>query len=103
MKKSDKKEIQFEKKMEIAEIVGHLEALISSLKEGKIVIEQGNQCVSLTPTGMIDFEMEARQKDDKEKISVEFSWFKRSFEVEPEVLKISSRVPASPDSEQTCY
>jgi len=101
--KSDKKEIHFEKEMRTSEVITYLEALISSLKEGKIVIEQGGQFVSLKPSGMIDFEMEARQKSDKEKLSLEFSWCGKSVETEPEPLKISSEEPepASDDSEQS--
>jgi len=53
------------------------------------------------PAGMIDFEMEARQKNDKEKLSLVFSWCRKSVETEPEVLKISSGEPASADSGQT--
>jgi len=101
MKKTDKKEIHFEKKMDCTEAVSYLEALISSLKDGKIVIEQGSQFVSLIPAGMIDFEMEARQKNDKEKLSLVFSWCRKSVETEPEVLKISSGEPAFADSGQT--
>ncbi len=89
MSKLDKKEIHFEKEMKTAEVISYLEALISSLKDGKIVIEQGEQFVSLTPTSMIDFEMEARQKSDKEKLSLGFSWYGAAIQAEPEVLKIS--------------
>jgi len=101
MSKSDKKEIHFEKKMGSTEAVSYLEALISSLKDGKIVIEQGSQFVSLTPSGMIDFEMEAIQKNEKEKLSLEFSWCKKPVVTEPEVLKISSGEPASAAFEKT--
>jgi len=100
MSKLDKKEIHFEKEMKTAEVISYLEALIKSLKEGKLVIEQGEQFVSLTPSEMIDFEMEARQKSDKEKLSLEFSWCGRSIEAEPEALKISSEEPESAASEE---
>jgi amphi-Trp domain-containing protein len=97
--KSDKKEIHFEKEMKTAEVISYLEALIKSLKEGKVVIEQGGQFVSLTPGEIIDFEMEARQKSDKERLSLEFNWCGKSIETEPEALKISSEEPAPAVSE----
>ncbi len=94
-KKSDKKEISFEKTMKKTEMISYLEAIVRSLKEGKVVIEQGGQFVSLTPGEMIAVEMETKQKKDKEKFSLAFSW-KAGLVIEPdeESVKISSEEPA---------
>jgi len=74
MSKSDKKEIHFEREMRTAEVVNYLELLIKSLKDGKIVIEQGDVFVSLTPADVVEVEIEAKQKKRKAKLSIEFSW-----------------------------
>ncbi|OQX19137.1 MAG: hypothetical protein BWK80_37290 [Desulfobacteraceae bacterium IS3] len=94
MGKRDKKEISFEKTMKNSELISYLEAIVKSLKEGKIVIEQGGQFVSLTPGEMITVEMETKQKKDKERLALEFSW-KAGLVIEhdEESVKISSEAP----------
>lgn len=88
-----KKEVSFEKMMGADEAVSYLEELVGSFKERKIVIEQGEQVLSLSVPETVEIEVEARKKKGKEKLSIEFSW-RFPEEAEPdEPLKISSTEP----------
>lgn len=82
-------------KLELKEAISHLEATISALKNGTVYLEKDEQSMVLNPEKDVWFEMEATQKDSKEKISFKIGWQKPLPEpkVEPVDFKISSKVP----------
>lgn len=74
MSKSDKKEIHIEKEMGATEVIKYLEEIVRNLRDGHVIIEQGDVSVSLTPAEVIDVDIKAKQKKRKAKLSLEFSW-----------------------------
>jgi amphi-Trp domain-containing protein len=76
--------------------------LATSMKEGKIYVQQGAEVISMTPAANIEMEIEASEKKGKQKISFEFEWYATTpmEENEPaEALKITSKEPATPAPE----
>ncbi len=93
-----KKEVSMEGMMELSAAVSYLEGLVKSLKEGKVVVQKGDEFVELTPEKNVYLEIEAKQKKEKEKITVELFWGKKEEEKPEEEeavpeLKISSKAP----------
>lgn len=73
-----KNSVELEKKMSTVELVSFLEGVTASLKEGKIVIQQGDQFVVLKPEDLITVEIEAGQKNDKGKLSIDLKWLQQA-------------------------
>jgi hypothetical protein len=59
------------------------------LESGKIVIESGDEHVTLVPDEHVDIKIEAKAKKDKQKFSFEVSWFDNG----KADLKISDKEP----------
>ncbi len=57
-----------------SEVITYLEGLLKGFKAGKIVIQQGDDFVSLVPAEQVEVEVEAKKKKNKEKFSLELSW-----------------------------
>jgi amphi-Trp domain-containing protein len=96
---SSKKEIAFEGKVELQKVIEYLEQLVASLKDGKVVVEKGREFLVLEPSEIVEIEVEAEQKKDEEKFSLELEWG-RSWTTsgEPD-LRISSVEPIPMDDE----
>lgn len=90
-----KNSVALEKKMSAAEVVSFLESIIASLKEGKIVIQQGTQFVVLQPKDLITVEVEASQKMEKGKLSIDIKW-KQPEELQPEADILVSSIEPEP-------
>ena len=90
-----KNSVAMEKKMSAAEVVSFLESIISSLKEGKIVIQQGTQFVVLQPKDLITVEVEASQKMEKGKLSIGIKW-KQPEELQPDADILVSSIEPEP-------
>ncbi len=92
----EKREVSIKAIMEIKQFTSYLQDLMASLKEGKVCVQQGNEFVFLTPGELIEVEVEATQKKDKEKFSLELSWKtdgRGSSEISD--LRISSEEPVT--------
>ncbi|MDY6832802.1 MAG: amphi-Trp domain-containing protein [Thermodesulfobacteriota bacterium] len=74
--KNKKKEISMEKICTTSEAIAYLEEIAKCLKQDKLVVEQDNDYVALTPPSMetVKVEIEAKQKGSKEKIQITLSW-----------------------------
>jgi amphi-Trp domain-containing protein len=82
-----------EKKMSTVEVVSLLENIITSLKKGKIVLQQGGQVAVLQPGDTINVEVEASQKIEKGKLSIDLKWKQsEEFQSEAEIV-VSSNEP----------
>ena len=90
-----KNSVTMEKKMSAAEVVSFLESIIASLKEGKIVIQQERQLAVLKPEKLITVEVEAGQKDDKGKLSIDLEW-KKPEKIQPEADILVSSIEPEP-------
>ncbi|MBF0225229.1 MAG: amphi-Trp domain-containing protein [Desulfobacterales bacterium] len=95
-----KKDLNVKVSLEADEVASYLESLAKSIRDGKVVIESGNKFISLTPSYKMDVEIEAKQKDDKEKISILLAW--KCFEKKEGGLKleISSNEPENQQQEE---
>jgi amphi-Trp domain-containing protein len=96
-----KKELKVKMIGELNDVIAQMEAVINSLKEGKVVIQKNNSFISLTPQDQVTLEIEAEQKKDKEELSIELSW--RSADIitgdSSTGLSISSNEPEIPEEE----
>lgn len=89
-----KKEIEFKGTLEQKQLVTYLEDLIKSIKAGTVVVQHGAEHIALSPQDAMELEVEAKQKDDKEKLSIKLSWRKTVAAAEaPETFKISAEAP----------
>ncbi|WP_158269609.1 amphi-Trp domain-containing protein [Desulfonatronum sp. SC1] len=71
-----KKEVKLKGVMDVDQVVTYLEDLATSLKEGKICVQQGEQFVTLCPDKMVDVEVKATSKKGKEKFEMELAWYR---------------------------
>jgi amphi-Trp domain-containing protein len=95
-----KKQVTQQGLMATDEVIAYLESLVSSFKEGKVVVQQGEQFVSMNPPEQVSVEVEAKQKEGKEKFSLELSWRNVEQPAESEKVKISSKEPEMPAAEE---
>jgi amphi-Trp domain-containing protein len=91
---SSKKELCFEGKVALGDVIAYLEQLTASLKDGRVVVEKGREFLVLEPTEVVKLEVEAEQKKDEEKLAIELEWYRGLVPGESPDLKISSIEPA---------
>lgn len=92
-----KNKIQNKDTMQLKEVATYLEELTKGFKQGKIVVQQGEEFISLLPPESVQVEVEAKQKEGKEKFSLELSWVPAESGSEENEIKISQKEPvASP-------
>ncbi len=87
------KKVESKTQLKRDQVASYLEELAKSLRAGKLLIQCDEDYVYLAPTDVLDLELEASQKKNREKVSLELSW---SLEpaVKPEpALQISSKEP----------
>ena len=80
--------------MELEKVIAYLEELTACFKEGKIVVEKGDEFVSLTPPDQVFVEVEAKTKKDKNQFSLELSWRNLGPVDGEEAIVISPQEPA---------
>jgi amphi-Trp domain-containing protein len=75
-----------------------LEDLVTSLKEGTICVQKGEEVAVLTPTDQVALEIKAAEKKDKFKFELEITWRQGPEAVESDQpLSISSEAPPEPE------
>jgi amphi-Trp domain-containing protein len=83
------------KQMELGKGVDYLQAVIDSLRAGKVCVEHGEESLSLTPPGNVTVSVKARRREEKESISIKLAWRTVTEEEAPEPeLKISAETPS---------
>ena len=55
-------------------ISSYLESLIEGFKKGKIVLTADNQQIELNPNNILHFDLSAKKKENKSKITIRLSW-----------------------------
>lgn len=80
-KEKDKNKIKIEGVMQLTEVIANLEKLVADMKAGVVTLSAGDEALSLAPSVLVNVEMKASQKKDKEKFALEISW-KKQKEVE---------------------
>jgi amphi-Trp domain-containing protein len=89
-----KSEVKIKRTMEADALADLLDDLVKSIREGTVCVQRGEEFVTLNPGGRIELELEAGQKKDKQKFSIEMSWRQLDIEEEESAdFKISSREP----------
>lgn len=89
-----KNEIKIKQTLEPADVAKILKDLLASFDEGTICLEKGEEFVTLRPGNMIDLEIEAELKKDKQKLSVELCWRQSEPKKKDAAdIRISSREP----------
>ena len=69
-----KNEVTAKGLMTSAAAIAVLEDLLASLKSGKVVVQSGDEFVTVKPTESIEIEIGAARKKGKEKVFFEMSW-----------------------------
>lgn len=83
----DKKaEVHFEGTMSIDRVLAYLDELVASFRTGTVRVEKGHDAVVLTPAEVIDLDVKAKIKKDKQSLQLELSWA-------TDALKIGERHP----------
>ena len=72
--KMSKKEVSLTKRIDKGKVIDYLEGLINGLKSDTVCLQSGDGLVTLKPSSIIEFELEAVAKKDKEKVKIELSW-----------------------------
>ena len=89
-----KSEVKIKRTMEAEALADVLDDLVKSFREGTVVVQQGDEFVSLNPAGRIEFELEAGRKKDKQKFSIEMSWRQVDIEADEAAdFRITSQEP----------
>lgn len=70
----EKKTIEIEETMTKEQAADFFRMLAYGLQSGSLELKNGEETMTLSPTDMISVEIEAKQKKDKSKFSLEMSW-----------------------------
>lgn len=89
----EQEKIEIKQQMSLEELIIYLEDMAESLKQGRLVIEQGEEYVTLEPERAVDVKVKAKHKEDKIKVKLEFSWSTGEETQEEAELEISSKLP----------
>ena len=96
-----KRELEFKAEMNRGQLVSYLRDLASSLEEGTICVEKGDDYVVMNPGDRIKVEIEAAEKKDKSKFALEITWRKGETAMEESpTLKISAVAPSADEAEK---
>lgn len=89
-----KRGVSAELSLPVPKVVEYLRKLADSLEQGRVYVEHGAEMIALTPSGVVDVEIEAKQKKDREKFVLEMSWHITESPMDAsQGLKITSRQP----------
>ncbi|MCG3126268.1 MAG: hypothetical protein CHACPFDD_01099 [Phycisphaerae bacterium] len=71
-----KHEIEMESKGDVARAIAVLEKLLAEMRTGTITFEDEEEgdVVMLSPAGEVEIEFRAKQKRDKESLTIKLSW-----------------------------
>lgn len=93
-------EIRVKNEVALNEAVSYLEGIVSSLKQGRICVQHGEESLVFEPKELVRVEVKARKKQHKESVSLKLSW---RLQPEPHTdeagLKISAEIPPSAPAE----
>ncbi|MGE4296804.1 MAG: amphi-Trp domain-containing protein [Desulfovibrionaceae bacterium] len=89
-----KNKVKVEGMLDLGRVIEYLESVVASLKAGVLRFESDDQAITLTPPSVVDVEMQASQKKDKEKFSFEITWRHEYAAMRGAAVTISSDEPA---------
>ena len=86
-------EVEVETEMDLAQAVSYLEEIVAGMKSGRLTIENEGQGIILSPQRTVKVAVEAKQKKDKEAVSIKIGWHVPAASKPPAPpLRISSKV-----------
>ena len=97
MSKEGRNKVSLKKKVGHEEAVAILEDILKSLKSGNMVIQNGEESITLNPSDKISMEIKAKTKKLKNKLSMELSW--KVEPIEAEDFSITESGPDDPEAE----
>lgn len=89
---SNKVDFSFKTQTSIPEASRYLSDIANSIKSKRVSFKSDESAISITPTGLLDIEIYAEQKKNKEKIIFEISWKLEEEEIKPTSLEINSKM-----------
>ncbi len=97
-----KNKVEAKGNVELDRAIGYLEDILEGMKSGRIVVRQGDRTVTFHPVESVEMEIEAKEKDGKQKFSVEMTWKEHAHAGEMGGLTISSEeaMPEESTSEE---
>jgi amphi-Trp domain-containing protein len=78
--------------------MGYLEDILEGMKNGRIVMHRGDQSITFHPVDAVEMEIEAKEKEGKQELSVEMTWRESAHAGEMGGLTISSEESKSEES-----
>lgn len=70
----NKKSLETKTHLKKETAISYLEEVIKSLKAGKLVVQEGEEFVSLSPAPELELELEASASKNKERIFLSLHW-----------------------------
>lgn len=80
--------------LELQQAIGYIESLLENMKKGLIVVQDGEQHVTLKPSQQVHIAVKASSKEDKEKFSLKLQWLKTVEDSRELPLVITDAEPA---------
>jgi amphi-Trp domain-containing protein len=84
--------------VEFRRAVGYLEDVLEGMKNGRIVVRQGDQSVTFRHVDALEMEIEAKEKAGKQELSMEMTWREPPHVGEMAGLTITSEESVSEES-----
>jgi amphi-Trp domain-containing protein len=84
--------------VELQRAIGYLEDILEGMKNGKVVMHRGDQSITFHPVDAVEMEIEAKEKEGKQELSVEMTWRESVHAGEMGGLTISSEESKSEES-----
>ena len=69
-----KNKVSIETRLELAEVVEHLENILEGLKRGELTVRDGRETLQVRPGWRVDLELSLGKKKNKEKLTLKLSW-----------------------------
>jgi len=88
-----KKEVVYKARLENAKAMDYLKKILDSLDSGTCYLQSDDSVVALEPAELVDLEVEALEKRDKKRLTIELSWYAPSPSSEVPDLRITTEAP----------
>jgi amphi-Trp domain-containing protein len=95
MSEKPKKEISVDAEVSLSTAVEYLQAVLGGLDAGVVTVQHGDHAVTVKPESVVNLQIEAKHKKDKEHLSLSLSWRKSATAEEPTDLKVTAWEPVT--------
>jgi len=84
--------------VELQRAIGYLEDILEGMKNGNVVMHRGDQSITFRPVEAVEMEIEAKEKEGKQELSVEMTWRESAHAEKMGGLTISSEALKSEEA-----